>query len=460
MPLSRILALRGLPPGSRIYLTHENRHAERIAEELKLPCLGPEWQSEHFNGFFRAFEIAVVCGSEKGEVAEGQKWADQLIDRAGRVKLLALEEGVGDWLDTNEAEMAAIQLEQRAREAEDHVDPIGIYDVFPFEELDASAAHWLWPPYIPKGFLTLIDGNSGDGKSWVLLSLAALVTQGERAPCEEVRFERGTVVYIGLDDDPSRVTVPRFKRMGGDCERAFFVGESKWRGPKGISRGTPNIAFLQPFERLLATYHPDLVILETLTDFLGGVDINDATKIQPALRRLSQLVARYDCALVASRHLSKGGKERAVFRGLGSATIIGKARSVLMVGRAPTDREERALVHLKCNLLPEGPSLGFSIDEGDGLLHWSGISDLRAEDLVAPEPKSEFATKLEKAKKFIIKQIEEAGGQIAEPKLNSMAPSSGISSRTLRRAKRTLESEDLLRRINMSGTPFLSWQGE
>ena len=34
---------------------------------------------------------------------------------------------------------------------------------------------WLWHPYMPKGMLTLIDGDPGVGKTWLTQSIAASV---------------------------------------------------------------------------------------------------------------------------------------------------------------------------------------------------------------------------------------------------------------------------------------------
>ena len=39
---------------------------------------------------------------------------------------------------------------------------------------------WLWYPYIPFGKVTLLQGDPGDGKSKLMLSIAALLSNGER----------------------------------------------------------------------------------------------------------------------------------------------------------------------------------------------------------------------------------------------------------------------------------------
>ena len=39
---------------------------------------------------------------------------------------------------------------------------------------------WLWYPYIPFDKVALLQGDPGDGKSKLMLSIAALLSNGER----------------------------------------------------------------------------------------------------------------------------------------------------------------------------------------------------------------------------------------------------------------------------------------
>ena len=46
---------------------------------------------------------------------------------------------------------------------------------------------WLWYPYIPFGKITVVQGDPGDGKTTVVLAIAAAVTTGSALP-ERVIF--------------------------------------------------------------------------------------------------------------------------------------------------------------------------------------------------------------------------------------------------------------------------------
>lgn len=47
-------------------------------------------------------------------------------------------------------------------------------EVIKASEIEPKEVKWLWYPYIPFGKVTLLQGDSGDGKSKLMLSIAAL----------------------------------------------------------------------------------------------------------------------------------------------------------------------------------------------------------------------------------------------------------------------------------------------
>ena len=52
-------------------------------------------------------------------------------------------------------------------------------------EVEPQEVKWLWYPYIPFGKVTLLQGDPGDGKSKLMLSIAALLSKGEPLPFTE-----------------------------------------------------------------------------------------------------------------------------------------------------------------------------------------------------------------------------------------------------------------------------------
>ena len=53
----------------------------------------------------------------------------------------------------------------------------------PLSQVRSERLTWLWDRWLPRGKLTLLDGDPGIGKSLVTLDLAARLTKGAALPC-------------------------------------------------------------------------------------------------------------------------------------------------------------------------------------------------------------------------------------------------------------------------------------
>ena len=51
-----------------------------------------------------------------------------------------------------------------------------------FSEVRVREVDWLWHPYIPFGKITVIQGDPGDGKTTLILNIAALLSRGLPMP--------------------------------------------------------------------------------------------------------------------------------------------------------------------------------------------------------------------------------------------------------------------------------------
>lgn len=72
-------------------------------------------------------------------------------------------------------------------------------EIIKASEIEPKEVKWLWYPYIPFGKVALLQGDPGDGKSKLMLSIAALLSNGEMlsTDCEEkleaAGFKKSTV---------------------------------------------------------------------------------------------------------------------------------------------------------------------------------------------------------------------------------------------------------------------------
>lgn len=89
-------------------------------------------------------------------------------------------------------------------------------EIIKASEIEPKEVKWLWYPYIPFGKVTLLQGDPGDGKSKLMLSIAALLSKGEPLPFTETEEnEPMTIIYQTTEDDADDTVVPRFNSTGG-----------------------------------------------------------------------------------------------------------------------------------------------------------------------------------------------------------------------------------------------------
>lgn len=61
--------------------------------------------------------------------------------------------------------------------------------------VEATDVQWLWYPYIPYGKITIIQGDPGEGKTTLVLNLAAILSRGEKLPETDTDIEPVNIIY-------------------------------------------------------------------------------------------------------------------------------------------------------------------------------------------------------------------------------------------------------------------------
>ena len=67
-------------------------------------------------------------------------------------------------------------------------------------EVQSQEIEWLWYPFIPYGKLTIIQGDPGDGKTTMVLNLAAKLSKGEALDENMKVTEPVNVIYQTAED--------------------------------------------------------------------------------------------------------------------------------------------------------------------------------------------------------------------------------------------------------------------
>ena len=93
-------------------------------------------------------------------------------------------------------------------------------------DVQETKTHWLWYPYIPYGKITIIQGDPGEGKTTLVLHLAAALTRGEMLGSEEKR-EPVTVIYQTAEDGLTDTIKPRLIAANADCSKVLVIDETE-----------------------------------------------------------------------------------------------------------------------------------------------------------------------------------------------------------------------------------------
>jgi len=293
-------------------------------------------------------------------------------------------------------------------------------------DVKAEKVGWLAKPYIPKGKVTLVEGDPGIGKSWVSLAIATAVTMGAGIPGQEIT-EPSNVVIASAEDGLGDTIRPRLDAMGADVSRIFAIDGALTLDENGFAL----------VESYLVRIYPALLIIDPLVAYLGAtIDIHRANETRAVMAQLARLAEKFDVAVIAVRHLTKGGMSKAIYRGLGSIDITAACRSVLLAGCDAENPQNRALVHIKSNLAPAGTAIGYELREGG--FYWTGESSLTAAQILAAD-NGAGTSELEEATTFLKDEL--ADGQVPAKDVYRDATNMGITRRTLERAKAKLQAK-------------------
>ena len=90
-----------------------------------------------------------------------------------------------------------------------------------YSDVRATSVRWLWYPYIAIGKITLLQGDPGDGKSTMMMSLISEVSNGGLTPDGKEIGRPQRVIYQCSEDGVADTIKPRLERCGADCRNSL-----------------------------------------------------------------------------------------------------------------------------------------------------------------------------------------------------------------------------------------------
>lgn len=283
---------------------------------------------------------------------------------------------------------------------------------------------WLWKPFIPYGKVTIIEGDGGDGKTSMILTIAAMLSKGIQPPA----LERGhlqssqsvdpiTTFYLTNEDEVADSSLKRFIRADGDIHRFAYSGELQH-----------HMTLLE--EELLEAIDCSgcqLLIIDPFQAFLPNeVNLNSVSKMRPVFTMLSNIAKTTGVAIVLVGHLNKNESSKDIHRGFGTADIAAAVRSILMVEMDKNDRRKRWVRAIKSNFDESDYARIRLIMDDERKLSFAEFEDENND--AQPTP-----TKIEIASSILQEILKDSAMPVTE--INQFMAEEGIGPKTAQRAK-------------------------
>jgi RecA-family ATPase len=323
------------------------------------------------------------------------------------------------------------------------------------DEVEEENISWIYYPYFAFSELTIVEGDPGLGKSYLMQMIAGYICDGRKMPVHGRGNStvEGRVVYFDMENSAGSVTKKRLVSNGVknlanfiQCEEPFSIDDDD--------------AMDEVYE-YLENHRPAMVVFDTVNTYLGKADAFKGHEAQQAFIRFREIAKRFRCSVVVLRHLTKSNKgERALYRGQGNIAFAGLARVVITVGTLPDDPETRVMAVTKLNIAKAPKALSFTIEELPPTLRdqdrskftWGDHYDLTSDEIIAPVDKKAVKEEMQSALDFLRDSLR--AGEVELHRLEKMAEARSMTMKIINRASTQM---GIKKRATGFGSTKTSW---
>ena len=295
------------------------------------------------------------------------------------------------------------------------------------KDVEPKEISWLWRPYIAFGKVTLIQGDTGIGKTSLMVKVMADLSNGLYPPTmfreRLLPQETGdpiTTYYVSIENGIADTIVPLFNRVGGNNEFVQYQDEMK---EHFVLTG-------DEVKECVRISGAKLIVVDPWQQFLDDASSSDNNAMRAMIRDVQNAAEETGAAVVLCGNYTKAVVRSDMGKGIGASELFNTLRSVLTVkyGDSPS---ERCMIAIKMSFLgKEVTPVRFVQDED---YRKSYVFDDEVDELEAGEEVVESASKADLTAAFLADLLKD--GPMDSNDVKRAVQASGFSMTTVQRVK-------------------------
>lgn len=192
----------------------------------------------------------------------------------------------------------------------------------------------------PRGYVTIVAGEPGVGKTWFMLSIARAIADGLRGLGDPINPYNKGKVLIFAGETGVRMLVDRMNHLGTPTNlNSIQVVSSHQMARMNIDVMLNTAVGRKNIEGAIADFRPDIVFVDTVISFMGdGKDESSQVDMSDSIRMLGSMANTYNAAIVLLHHFRKNkasnaAEVRSQNEVIGTSAFIRLASQVIGVER-------------------------------------------------------------------------------------------------------------------------------
>jgi len=296
---------------------------------------------------------------------------------------------------------------------------------------------WEWTGRIMANATNIIDGNKGVGKSTLLATMAATISEGKKFPGERKACVPGNVLWFSAEESFMAAVKPRFVAAGGDAAKLFRIDNAGLHYRDMMLLPEAEDLFISTVHHLQIR----VVVCDPFTAILEhGLSQNDSQQMRAYLESMAIIADKCRCTFLLVRHFRKGSTATHTHLGMGSVAIGAVTRICLSADIDPRDESKRLLSTAATNFGSTPKPIAYTLEDGGGdiaVIKWGKVADLSLDEI--REGIEDAGSKDERVDAVnLLKALLKDGERCFED-IQEEAERAGVSIRTIRTAKAKLK---------------------